>query len=374
MNTISAPEGDSVISQILAAYVLPGTVADVARHGKGHINDTFCVVCRMPEGGTARFILQRLSQAAFPHPEEVMENFVGITSYLRREILAEGGDPLRETLSLVKTGDGADFVTDAEGRAWRLMPFIENADCYQSATPELFAASGRAFGRFQYMLRDYPARTLHETIPHFHDTESRFEQFLAALEADKMNRAEGVSPEIQFILRRKADCGVALRALREGKLPLRVTHNDTKLNNILIDRDTHEGICIIDLDTTMPGLAINDFGDSIRFGANHCMEDEQDLTKVNFDISLYEVFTRGFLEGARGSLTSAELEYLPWGARLMTLECGIRFLTDYLDGDHYFHVSHPRQNLDRARTQLKLVKDMEEQFDAMGAVVAKYAK
>ncbi len=374
MNTISAPEGDSVISQILAAYVLPGTVADVARHGKGHINDTFCVVCKTPEGGTARFILQRLSQAAFPHPEEVMENFVGITSYLRREILAEGGDPLRETLSLVKTGDGADFVTDAEGRAWRLMPFIENAECYQSATPELFAASGRALGRFQYMLRDYPARTLHETIPHFHDTESRFEQFLAALEADKLNRAEGVSPEIQFILRRKADCGVALRALREGKLPLRVTHNDTKLNNILIDRDTHEGICIIDLDTTMPGLAINDFGDSIRFGANHCMEDEQDLTKVNFDISLYEVFTRGFLEGARGSLTSAELEYLPWGARLMTLECGIRFLTDYLDGDHYFHVSHPRQNLDRARTQLKLVKDMEEQFDAMGAVVAKYAK
>lgn len=374
MNTISAPEGDSVIAQILAAYVLPGTVADVARHGKGHINDTFCVVCKTPEGGTARFILQRLSQAAFPHPEEVMENFVGITSYLRREILAEGGDPLRETLSLVKTGDGADFVTDAEGRAWRLMPFIENAECYQSATPELFAASGRAFGRFQYMLRDYPARTLHETIPHFHDTESRFEQFLAALEADKMNRAEGVSPEIQFILRRKADCGVALRALREGKLPLRVTHNDTKLNNILIDRDTHEGICIIDLDTTMPGLAINDFGDSIRFGANHCMEDEQDLTKVNFDISLYEVFTRSFLEGARGSLTPAELEYLPWGARLMTLECGIRFLTDYLDGDHYFHVSHPRQNLDRARTQLKLVKDMEEQFDAMGAVVAKYAR
>ena len=375
MNTISAPEGDSVIAQILAAYALPGTVADVARHGKGHINDTFCVVCKTPEGGTARFILQRLSQAAFPHPEEVMENFVGITSYLRREILAEGGDPLRETLSLVKTGDGADFVTDAEGRAWRLMPFIENAECYQSATPELFAASGRAFGRFQYMLRDYPARTLHETIPHFHDTESRFEQFLAALEADKLNRAEGVSPEIQFILQRKADCGVALRALREGKLPLRVTHNDTKLNNILIDRDTHEGICIIDLDTTMPGLAINDFGDSIRFGANHCLEDEQDLTKVNFDISLYEVFTRGFLEGARGSLTSAELEYLPWGARLMTLECGIRFLTDYLDGDHYFHdISRPRQNLDRARTQLKLVKDMEEQFDAMGAVVAKYAK
>ena len=374
MNTISAPEGNSVISQVLAAYALPGTVMDVARHGKGHINDTFCVECRTPEGGTVRFILQRLSQAAFPHPEEVMENFVGITSYLRREILAEGGDPSRETLSLVRTREGADFVTDTDGRVWRLMPFIENADCYQLATPELFAASGRAFGRFQYMLRDYPAQTLHETIPHFHDTEVRFGQFLAALEADKLNRAKGVSAEIQFFLARKEDCGVALRALREGKLPLRVTHNDTKLNNILIDRDTHEGICVIDLDTTMPGLSINDFGDSIRFGANHCLEDEQDLSKVNFDIQLYEVFTRSFLEGARGSLTPAELEYLPWGARLMTLECGLRFLTDYLDGDHYFHISHPQQNLDRARTQMKLVKDMEEQFGAMAAVVAKYGK
>ena len=350
MNTISAPEGDSVISQILAAYELPGTILDIARHGKGHINDTFCVSCRTPEGGTVQLILQGLSQAAFPHPEEVMENFVGITSYLRREILAEGGDPSRETLNLVKTRDGADFVTDNRGRVWR------------------------AFGRFQYMLRDYPAQTLHETIPHFHDTEVRFGQFLAALEADKLNRAKGVSAEIQFFLARKEDCGVALRALREGKLPLRVTHNDTKLNNILIDRDTHEGICVIDLDTTMPGLSINDFGDSIRFGANHCLEDEQDLSKVNFDIQLYEVFTRSFLEGARGSLTPAELEYLPWGARLMTLECGLRFLTDYLDGDRYFHVSHPQQNLDRARTQMKLVKDMEEQFDAMAAVVAKYGK
>ena len=375
MNTISNPEEDSVISQVLAAYALPGIIEEVARHGKGHINDTFCVVCQTPAGGTIRFILQRLSQAAFPHPEEVMENFVGITSYLRREILAEGGDPSRETLSLVKTRDGADFVTDADGRVWRMMPFIENADCFQSATPELFEASGRAFGRFQYMLRNYPAQTLHETIPNFHDTEIRFDQFLAALEADKLNRAKGVSAEIQFILQRKEDCGVALRALREGKLPLRVTHNDTKLNNILIDRDTHEGICVIDLDTTMPGLSINDFGDSIRFGANHALEDEQDLSKVNFDIALYEVFTRGFLEGARDSLTPAELEYLPWGARLMTLECGIRFLTDYLDGDHYFHdISRPRQNLDRARTQLKLVKDMEEQFDAMAAVVAKYGK
>ena len=370
MNTISAPEGNSVISQVLAAYELPGTILDIARHGKGHINDTFCVSCRTPKGGTVQLILQGLSQAAFPHPEEVMENFVGITSYLRREILAEGGDPSRETLSLVRTREGADFVTDTDGRVWRLMPFIENADCYQSATPELFAASGRAFGRFQYMLRDYPARTLHETIPHFHDTEVRFGQFLAALEADKLNRAKGVSAEIQFFLARKEDCGVALRALREGKLPLRVTHNDTKLNNILIDRDTHEGICVIDLDTTMPGLSINDFGDSIRTGANDCAEDEPDQSKVHFDLHLYEVFAKGYLSTAGASMSPAEKKSLAWGAKLMTLECGIRFLTDYLEGDHYFHTARPDHNLDRARTQFTLVRQMEEVFDQMLEIVS----
>ena len=179
---------------------------------------------------------------------------------------------------------------------------------------------------------------------------------------------------ITLRVQRQADCSVALQALREGKLPLRVTHNDTKLNNILIDRETKQGICVIDLDTTMPGLSINDFGDSIRFGANHSAEDEHDLSKVNFDLELYEVYTRGFLAGAQGSLTDGELEYLRWGAKLMTLECGIRFLTDYLDGDHYFRIHRPEHNLDRARTQFKLVRDMEEQFDAMAAVVAKYAK
>ena len=265
-------------------------------------------------------------------------------------------------------------VTDGTGKVWRLTPFIENTDCFQSATPELFEASARSFGNFQHMLQNYPAETLHETIVNFHNTEDRYAKFEAALAADKLGRAAGIAEEIQFVQDRKADCSVALDALRSGKLPLRVTHNDTKLNNILIDRATGKGICVIDLDTTMPGLSINDFGDSIRFGANHAKEDEKDLSKVNFDIDLYEVYTRGFLEGAQGSLTPAELEYLPWGARLMTLECGIRFLTDYLDGDHYFRIHRPEHNLDRCRTQFKLVRDMEEQFDAMAAVVAKYAR
>ena len=374
MNPFYYPESDSILPEVLAAYDFPATLLGAVRYGQGHINDTFCVICQPQEGDAVRFILQGLSLAAFPHPDELMENFIGITSYLREKVIANGGDPMRETLSLVKTRDGKDYYTDRGGKVWRLTPFIENTDCFQSATPELFEASARAFGRFQYMLQGYPAETLHEAIVNFHNTEDRYAKFEAALAADKLGRAKDVAEEIKFVTDRKADCSVALRALRDGKLPLRVTHNDTKLNNILIDRDTHEGICVIDLDTTMPGLSINDFGDSIRFGANHSKEDEKDLSKVNFDIELYEVYTRGFLEGAQGSLTEGELEYLPWGARLMTLECGIRFLTDYLDGDHYFRIHYPEQNLDRTRTQFKLVKDMEEQFEEMAAVIRKYAK
>lgn len=373
MDSISVPEDAPILREVLSAYDFPDTLVGAVPYGLGHINRTYCVLCQPPQGDCIRFILQGISSAAFPHPEELMENFVGITSFLREKILAAGGDPLRETLRIVKTRDGKDAYTDSTGQVWRLMPFIENTECFQSATPELFEASGRTFGHFQYLLRDYPAQTLHETIVRFHDTEERYRQFLAALKADRLGRAGDIQPEIQFVLERKDDCSVALQALRDGVLPLRVTHNDTKLNNILIDRDTHQGICVIDLDTTMPGLSINDFGDSIRFGANHCREDEKDLSKVSFDLGLYEVFTRGFLEGAEGSLTKEELRYLPWGARLMTLECGIRFLTDYLDGDHYFHTRYPGQNLDRARTQFKLVRDMEGQFDAMAAVVWKYA-
>ena len=367
------PENDTILNEVLAAFDFPATLLGAVRYGQGHINDTFCVLCQPQEGDCIRFILQGLSKAAFPRQDELMENFIGITSHLRKKIIANGGDPLRETLSLVQTKDGMDYYTDATGKAWRLTPFIENTDCYQSATPELFEASARAFGRFQYLLSDYPAETLHEAIVNFHNTEDRFAKFEAALAADKMGRAREVEAEVKFAMDRKADCSVALQALRDGKLPLRVTHNDTKLNNILIDRETKEGICVIDLDTTMPGLSINDFGDSIRFGANHSKEDEKDLSKVNFDIELYEVYTRGFLEGAQGGLTAAELEYLPWGAKLMTLECGIRFLTDYLDGDNYFRIHYPEQNLDRTRTQFKLVADMEQQWEAMAAVVAKYA-
>ena len=374
MNQPYFPEKDAILEEVLAAFDFPATLVGAVRYGQGHINDTFCVICQPQEGDCVRFILQGLSTAAFPNHGELMENFVGITSFLREKIIAAGGDPDRETLSLVKTRDGEDYYTDSNGKGWRLMPFVEGTVCHQHATPELFEASARTFGRFQKLLQDYPAETLHESIPKFHDTENRYEKFIAALEADKLDRAKDIAADIQFVLDRKEDCSAALQALRDGRLPLRVTHNDTKLNNILVDRATGEGICVIDLDTTMPGLSINDFGDSIRFGANHSAEDEKDLSKVNFDIGLYEAYTRGFLEGAEGSLTEAELEYLPWGARLMTLECGIRFLTDYLDGDHYFHIHYSEQNLDRCRTQFKLVSDMERQWDEMRAIVRRLSQ
>ncbi len=368
-----AEPAENRLNEALAAWNFGGQIVGAVRYGKGHINDTFCVYVQTEDGGCARYILQRMSAAAFKHPDQLMANIVGVTDYLRSEIAAAGGDAARETMTVLRTRTGATWFTDSQQGAWRVYPFIEGTVCLQAAeTPALFAASAKAFGKFQRMLKDYPAHTLYETIEKFHDTENRYANLMKAVQADVMGRAKGVEAEIAFAQTRQADCSVCLQALREGRIPLRVTHNDTKLNNVLIDKATGEGLCVIDLDTVMPGLACNDFGDSIRFGANHSAEDERDLAKVNFDIGLFEVYTKGFLEGAAGTLTREEKAYLPWGAKLMTLECGMRFLTDYLEGDHYFAVHRDGQNLDRCRTQFKLVSDMEAQWDAMQAIVEKY--
>ena len=366
-------QAEQNLQQVLEGFDFGAPVVGAIRYGCGHINDTFVVHTQPEDRCCRRFILQRMSAAAFKHPEELMENIIGVTEYLGREIQKRGGDRSREAMQVIRPRDGAPYFTDRDGGAWRVYSFVEGTVCYQSAeTKELFAASGRAFGQFQRLLRDYPAETLHETIPRFHDTEDRLAKFKAAVEADALGRARDCREETGFVLAREADCSVALQALREGKLPLRVTHNDTKLNNVLMDEKTGVGVCIIDLDTVMPGLSINDFGDSIRFGANHSAEDETDLSKVNLDLELFSAYTAAFLEGAGGALTDGELEYLPWGAKLMTLECGIRFLTDYLEGDHYFHTSRPGQNLDRCRTQFKLVSDMEANWARLGEIVAEH--
>lgn len=363
---------EHTLEEAMAAFDFGAPVAEVKRYGSGHVNDTFCVRTRPPHD--RRFILQRISAAAFKRPDQVMANVIGVTEYLGEKIRAAGGDRTRETLEVIRPRSGAGYYTDSLGGAWRVFPFIRNAHCFQSArTPELFAASGRAFGRFQRLLDGYPAGTLYETIPRFHDTEDRLAKLKEAVAADPLGRAKDCGPEIAFALARERDCSAALDALRAGKLPLRVTHNDTKLDNVLIDEITGEGICVIDLDTVMPGLSINDFGDSIRFGANHCSEDETDLSRVALDLDLFSVYTGAFLEGTGGALTDNEVAYLPWGARLMTLECGMRFLTDYLTGDSYFRINRPGQNLDRTRTQFKLARDMEDHWDEMGAIVARAA-
>ena len=366
-------QAEQTLQEVLEAFDFGAPVVGAIRYGCGHINDTFVVHTQPENACCRRFILQRMSAAAFKRPDQLMENIIGVTEYLGRAIVARGGDRSREAMEVIRPKNGQDYYTDSQNGAWRLYPFVEGTICHQAAdTPELFAASGRAFGRFQQLLKDYPADTLYETIPNFHNTEDRLAKFKAAAAADKLGRAGDCQAEIDFVLAREKDCSAALDAMRAGQLPLRVTHNDTKLNNVLMDEHTGEGICIIDLDTVMPGLVLYDFGDSIRFGANHCAEDETDLSKVNLDVDLFAVYTAAFLEGTGGSLTDAEIQYLPWGAKLMTLECGIRFLTDYLEGDHYFHIARENHNLDRCRTQFKLVADMEARWAELEAIVKRF--
>ena len=347
----------------------------VKSFGEGHINETYAVYMPGPEGtDVPRYVLQRVNIHVFKNPAQVMENIFSVTEYLREVIRKEGGDLDRETLSYIKTKSGDTYFEDADGQPWRCLHYVPNSICHQTVEePQQFYQSARSFGHFLKQLGDYPAERLYETIPRFHDTVKRFQDFSEAVRKDVKNRAGQCREEIDFALAREADCGVLMKQLQEGVLPLRVTHNDTKLNNILFDADTDQGLCIIDLDTIMPGLAANDFGDSIRFGASTAEEDEPDLSKVHFDIHLYELYVKGYLEMARDVLTPAEIDSLPWGARLMTLECGMRFLADYLQGDVYFKTAYPDHNLVRARTQFRLVKEMEEQFDSMYEILRKYS-
>ena len=342
--------------------------------GEGHINETYAVYMQEEDGSDVpQYVLQRLNINVFKNPSQVMENIFGVTEFLREVIREEGGDVDRETLSYIKTKSGETYFEDAQGQPWRCLHFISNSVCYQTVEePDQFYQSAKSFGHFLKQLGNYPAESLHETIPQFHDTVKRFRDFAKAVKKDVKNRSRSCKKEIAFALEREEDCGVLMEQLNKELLPLRVTHNDTKLNNILFDSDTDKGLCIIDLDTIMPGLAANDFGDSIRFGASTAEEDEKDLEKVHFDIHLYELYVKGYLEMAKDVLTPAEIESLPWGARLMTLECGMRFLTDYLQGDVYFKTAYPEHNLVRARTQFKLVKEMEEQFEAMQEIAKKY--
>lgn len=361
------------IEEAIAQFAVEGRLMERRPYGNGHINDTFLLVYEIPEGVKKRYILQRMNHDIFRKPQELMENIVNVTEYLRKMIISQGGEPERETLNVVKTRDGKSNYRDSGGNYWRMFLFIEHTVCLEKVeSAKDFYDSAVAFGNFQRMLADYPAETLHETIPNFHHTPSRFRAFQKAVQEDKLGRAALAREEIAFAMEREKDTPVLTDLLAAGQLPLRVTHNDTKLNNILFDEESRKALCIIDLDTVMPGLSHYDFGDSIRFGASTGEEDERDLEKIELDLSLYEAFTKGYLEGCGGRLTDKEIETLPMGAKLMTYECGIRFLADYLEGDVYFKIHRDGHNLDRARTQFKLVADMEAKWDDMRAIGEKY--
>lgn len=364
-----------LLKEVIGHFDFTGQLLKVEPYGSGHINDTYLLEYKIKHMGVVPIILQRMNTNIFKQPVELMENILNVTAFLREKIIENGGNPERETLTVILNKSGKPYYLDSEGNYWRAYHFITGATGYDEVkSDEDFYQSALAFGKFQSLLSEYPAETLHETIPDFHNTKARFAVFVQAVQDDVCNRAKDVQDEINFVLQREDVANILGDMLSSGELPLRVTHNDTKLNNVLIDDKTHQGICVIDLDTVMPGLAINDFGDSIRFGASTGAEDEKDLSKIECDMHLFEVYTRGFIEGCNNRLTKAEIEALPIGAKVMTFECGMRFLTDYLQGDTYFKTKYPTHNLDRCRTQFKLVADMEKKWDTMNKIVSKYTK
>jgi hypothetical protein len=335
----------------------------------GHINSTYFIDCENGE----KFVLQHINTNIFKNPDILMDNIVGVTSHIRKKLEEEGKDPLRGTLKFYCSETGLYYYKDEEGRCWRLYKYVDEVDCFQTAdSPELLERVGKAFGHFQMQLADFDASVLYESIPNFHNTVSRFADFEKALSDDLAGRAAGIKDDIKFILDRKDKCSFIMDGIADGRFPLRVTHNDTKLNNIMMDPETGEGRCVIDLDTVMPGSVLADFGDAIRFGASSAAEDETDLDKVYVRLDMFEGFAKGFVEGLEGSLTETEVRALPMGAFMLTFEQSIRFLGDYLNGDTYFRTHYPEHNLDRARNQMKLVADLESKMDEMNRIIEKY--
>lgn len=340
-----------------------GLEADAKPYGNGHINDTYILA-------DSKHILQKINTNIFKNPDELMQNILNVTEFLKRKIGAQGGDTERETLTVVKTTDGKLYYEDENGEVYRVYKFIERTRTVESAGSEddLYQA-GVAFGYFQKLLSDFPVEKLYETIKDFHHTPKRVEALKAAIAEDKAGRASSVQKEIEFALDFAKDAAVVVDGMADGSISMCVTHNDTKINNILFEEDSSKAVCIIDLDTVMPGSLLYDVGDALRVGGSTAAEDETDLGKVHFNEKAFEAFAKGYLSEVKDVLTEKELELLPFGVRLMTYECGIRFLTDYLNGDTYFKIHREHHNLDRARNQFKLVADLAAKEESMKAFV-----
>ena len=353
-------------------FTLGGDILAATPYGSGHINDTYKVDVQS-DRGPSRYVLQRINHKVFLRPDELMANVERVCAHAYAK-LEQAGEPdaERRTLRLIPTRQSKAWHIDAAGNRWRCYHFIEGATGHDVVrSPEQAYAAAHSFGAFQSLLADLPGGRLHETIPDFHHTPSRFARFQQALAQDAHGRAAAAVPEIAFALARAHEVSVVVDALRDGTLPERVTHNDTKLNNVLLDDITQEGICVIDLDTVMPGSVLYDFGDLVRTSTSPAAEDETDLAKVRMQLPMFEALVKGYLESTRGFLTPKEKELLPFAGKLITFEIGLRFLTDWLEGDTYFKIKRPTHNLDRARTQFKLVESIEAQLPAMQALVAR---
>lgn len=330
------------------------TETAIAPYGNGHINDTYC--CE-----PTKYILQRINTSIFTDPDALMENIERVTEFLSEKIKEAGGNPERETLTVIKTKDGKNYYRYDDENVFRMYTFITRTKSIEGdkTLTDLYHA-GKGFGKFQQMLSDYPADTLHETIKDFHHTPKRVEALKTAVAEDKAGRAASIRTEIDFALKHAVCAETVLNGINAGEIQLRVTHNDTKINNILFDEITGEAVAVIDLDTVMPGSMLYDFGDALRMGGSTAAEDETNLDVVHFDKACFESFAKGYLSETKDVLTEKEIELLPFSVKLMTYECGIRFLTDYLNGDTYFKIHREHHNLDRARNQFKLVQELDQ--------------
>ena len=335
----------------------------------GNINATFRL--DFPTGsGVGSCILQRINTTAFRDPDVLMRNVRLVTGHIRSALVSEGLDPERRVLCFVEAENGTLLYRDAGGGVWRSYHYVDDCTAYNRIeSPELFCEIGRGFGEFQRRLSDFPAGELAETIPHFHDTPLRYKTLLASVKADPVGRVKGLERELEFLSQREDMMHGIVDRLATGELPLRVTHNDTKVNNVLIDNTTRKALCVIDLDTVMPGSSLYDFGDAVRFGACTAAEDEPDTDKIGFDMELFRAFAKGFVSMTAGSLTETELSLLPLGVSVLTCELVVRFLTDYIDGDRYFKIHYPEHNLVRTRAQMKLLTEVERHMDDMNACI-----
>ncbi len=368
---------EETLKSICTIFGLPGTFEKYEVIVMGNINNTYKVTYRHPDGFLKSYVVQKVNMYVFKKPRQIMNNIDLITTHIKNKNFAAGITDTRRFMHFYHTHNGKrkNYYVDNNHGFWRVSKYIEDSETY-NVCEDLFVLeeAGRAFGKFQHALSDFDAQKLYETIPDFHNTKRRMMDFFVHVNEDSCDRVESVSAEIDYIAALKDRVCELTEMLGRGELPLRVTHNDTKINNVLFDNETKKALVVIDLDTVMPGLVAHDFGDAVRFAANTAAEDEIDLSKVSFDLSKYEAFARGFIPEVKDALTENEVKTLALGALTMTVELAERFLDDYITGDNYFKIKYPGHNIVRTRCQIALAKDMERKFDEMQSIVEKIYK